>query len=41
VSSGNGFVLFTNSERGLALAASLANAIVPAAHGVFRFHVLD
>lgn len=40
VSSGNGFVLFTNSERGLALAAPLARATVPAVHGVFRFHML-
>lgn len=40
-SSGDGFVLFTNSERGLALAASLAHAVVPATHGVFRFHMLD
>lgn len=40
VSSGNGFVLLTNSERGLPLAAPLARATVPAAHGVFRFHML-
>lgn len=40
VSSGNGFVLLTNSERGLALAAPLARATVPAAHGVFRSSML-
>lgn len=39
-SSGNGYVLFTNSERGLALAASLARSSIPAEHGVFRFHML-
>lgn len=41
ISSGNGFVLFTNSERGMPLAAPLARLSVPAKHGVFRFHVLD
>ena len=41
VSSGNGYVLFTNSERGMPLAAPLARATVPADHGVFRFHMLD
>jgi CubicO group peptidase (beta-lactamase class C family) len=40
VSSGNGFVLFTNSERGMPLAAPLARSTVPGEHGVFRFHVL-
>ncbi len=39
-SSGNGFVLFTNSEDGMPLAASLARSIIPAEHGVFRFHML-
>jgi CubicO group peptidase (beta-lactamase class C family) len=39
-SSGNGFVLLTNSERGMLLAASLARSTVPAEHGVFRFHML-
>lgn len=39
-SSKNGFVLFTNSERGMPLAASLARSTVPAEHGVFRFHML-
>ncbi len=39
-SSGNGFVLLTNSERGMPLAASLAHSTIPAEHGVFRFHML-
>ncbi len=40
-SSGDGFALFTNSERGMPLAASLAHAVLPGKHGVFRFHMLD
>ena len=40
VASRNGFVLLTNSERGMPLAASLAHATVPAEHGVFRFDAL-
>ena len=40
VTSGDGFVLLTNSERGMPLAASLAQATVPAQHGVFRFGML-
>ena len=40
VVSGNGFVLLTNSERGMPLAVPLARATVPADHGVFRFHML-
>lgn len=40
VSSGDGFVLLTNSEDGMPLAASLARSIIPAKHGVFRFHML-
>jgi hypothetical protein len=40
VASRNGFVLLTNSERGMPLAASLAHATVPAEHGVFRFSAL-
>lgn len=40
VSSGNGYVLLTNSERGMPLAASLARSTIPAEHGVFRFHML-
>jgi CubicO group peptidase (beta-lactamase class C family) len=39
-SSGNGYVLLTNSERGIPLAASLAGSTIPAEHGVFRFHML-
>jgi len=39
-SSGNGFVLFTNSERGMPLAAALAHSTIPADHGVFRFYML-
>jgi CubicO group peptidase (beta-lactamase class C family) len=39
-SSRNGFVLLTNSERGMPLAASLARSTVPTAHGIFRFHML-
>ncbi len=40
-SGGDGFVLFTNSERGMPLAASLARLTVPVEHGVFRFGMLD
>lgn len=40
VVSRNGFVLLTNGERGLALAAPLARATVPAEHRVLRFHML-
>lgn len=40
ISSGNGYVLLTNSERGLPIAASLARSTIPAEHGVFRFHML-
>lgn len=40
VSSGKGYVLLTNSERGMPLAASLARSTIPAEHGVFRFHML-
>lgn len=39
-SSGKGYVLLTNSERGMPLAASLAGSTIPAEHGVFRFHML-
>jgi CubicO group peptidase (beta-lactamase class C family) len=39
-SSKKGYVLFTNSERGMPLAASLARSTIPAEHGVFRFHML-
>jgi CubicO group peptidase (beta-lactamase class C family) len=40
-SSKNGFILFTNHERGMPLAASLAYSTVPAEHGVFRFDMLS
>jgi CubicO group peptidase (beta-lactamase class C family) len=40
LASGNGFVLFTNSERGMPLAVPLARATIPSDHGVFRFHML-
>lgn len=40
VATGNGFVLLTNDEKGLRLAASLAEATIPADHKVFRFHML-
>jgi CubicO group peptidase (beta-lactamase class C family) len=36
-SSKSGFVLLTNSERGIPLAAPLARSIIPAEHGAFRF----
>lgn len=39
--SGKGFVLLTNSERGLALAPPLARSTLPAVHGVFRFPMLN
>lgn len=41
LSSRNGFVMFTNSDRGMPLAATLAHATIPAEHGVFRFPMLD
>lgn len=40
-SSGNGYVLLTNSENGMPLAASLAHSTIPAEHGVFRFGMLS
>ncbi|MBC7500106.1 MAG: beta-lactamase family protein [Herminiimonas sp.] len=40
LSSKNGFVLFTNSERGMPLAASLARSVIPGEHEVFRFYML-
>jgi len=41
LSSRNGFVLFSNNERGMPLAATLARSIIPAEHGVFRFSMLS
>lgn len=40
VFSGNGFVLLTNSERGMPLMAPLLHATIPADHGVLRFPAL-
>lgn len=40
LASRDGFVLMTNHENGLRLAAPLARATVPANHGVFRFSML-
>jgi CubicO group peptidase (beta-lactamase class C family) len=38
--TGSGFVLLTNSDRGLALSEPIANAVLPDAHRVFGFHML-
>jgi hypothetical protein len=38
--SGDGFVLLTNSDRGLALSEPLAHAVLPAAHRVFKLDML-
>lgn len=35
--SGDGFVLLSNNDRGMPLAASLAHAVLPGEHRVFRF----
>ncbi len=40
LSSRNGFVLFTNNESGMPLAATLARSAIPAEQGVFRFSML-
>ncbi|THT98780.1 hypothetical protein E9531_13345 [Lampropedia puyangensis] len=40
VAAGDGFVLMTNGEKGLRLAASLAQSVLPANHGFFRFPLL-
>ena len=37
VASKDGFVILTNSERGMPLAASLAHSVLPAEHNAFRF----
>jgi CubicO group peptidase (beta-lactamase class C family) len=39
--SGDGFVLLSNSERGLALAAALGSEVLPGARGVWGFGGLD
>ncbi len=41
VASRDGFVLLTNSERGLALASPLARSVIPTDHPVFRFRSLS
>ena len=38
--SGDGFVLFTNSESGLALARPIGEDVLGGTHQVFRFHLL-
>jgi CubicO group peptidase (beta-lactamase class C family) len=40
VVSKDGFVLLTNSERGMVLAASVAQAVLPGEHNAFRFHLV-
>ena len=37
VASKDGFVIFTNSDSGMPLAASVAQSVLPADHGAFRF----
>ena len=37
VQSRDGFVILTNSEQGMPLAASLAHSVLPAEHNAFRF----
>lgn len=38
--SGDGFVMFTNSERGMALAEPIGEKVLPGPHPVYRFHLL-
>lgn len=38
--SGNGFVMLTSSDNGLAMAEPLGNAILTGPHPAFRFHLL-
>lgn len=38
--TGDGFVLLTNSEGGLALAETMAGAVLPGPHKLFGFHML-
>jgi CubicO group peptidase (beta-lactamase class C family) len=40
VKSGNGFVMFTDSDDGLALAEPLTAMILPGAHRIFQFYML-
>ena len=37
VTSKDGFVVFTNSDRGMPIAASVARSVLPAEHNAFRF----
>jgi hypothetical protein len=37
VTSKDGFVILTHSERGMPLAASLAHSVLPTEHNAFRF----
>ena len=39
--SGDGFVMLTNSENGLALAEPIAQQVMPGEHRVFRFAMLE
>lgn len=39
-SSGDGFVLLTSSEKGIALAVPLAHQLFPTEHGAFRFSMV-
>ena len=41
VKSKDGFAIFTNSERGMPLAASVAQSVLPADHGAFRLPLVS
>jgi len=41
VRTGNGFVMFTDSDEGLALAGPISALAVPGAHRMFRFRMLN
>lgn len=41
VRTGNGFVMLTDSDSGLRLAGPIAALVVPAAHRMFRFRMLN
>jgi CubicO group peptidase (beta-lactamase class C family) len=40
VQSGDGLVMFTNSDNGLALAEPITNRVLPGEHKVFQFYML-
>jgi hypothetical protein len=40
VKSGNGIVILTDSERGLAVAEPLVDTVLPGHHNAFRFQML-